>query len=156
MSLQRNTVVRAGDDIENVYTFQNTGTTRIPAGTKFLSLSGDFELALKNVVLEKDVSPNEYFNVRVSLKAPALSKHYKAVYTLMDDEGTYFGDKVDLDFIVEEDCSESVILQEFMNDSVADMSVQSLRVLNPSEHRSERISMMAQRRPEMQPQMGAN
>ena len=41
---------------------------------------------------------------------------------LIDDQGQYFGDKVVLDIIVEDDCSDAVILAEMMDN--VDMSMQ--------------------------------
>ena len=41
MSLKKNMVFKKGDEIENVWTFKNTGNTRIPNGTKFLMVAGD-------------------------------------------------------------------------------------------------------------------
>lgn len=41
MSLKKNMVFKKGDDIENVWTFRNTGDNKIPKGTKFLMIAGD-------------------------------------------------------------------------------------------------------------------
>ena len=51
-----------------------------------------------------------------------MNKHYSAGYMLIDEAGNYFGDKVVLDIIVEDDCSEAVILAEMMDN--VDMSRQ--------------------------------
>ena len=67
--------------------------------------------------------PNEFFKLKIKVKAPARSRHYSAAYMLIDAQGNYFGDKVVLDVIVEEDCSESVILAEMMDN--VDMSMTS-------------------------------
>ena len=42
---------------------------------------------------------------------------------LIDGQGNYFGDKVILDVIVEDECSESVILAEMMDNVDMNMSM---------------------------------
>lgn len=73
--------------------------------------------------------PNEYFKIKISVKAPAERKHYSAGFMLIDESGNYFGDKVVLDVIVEEDCSESVILAELMDNVDMSMSMDDLNNL---------------------------
>ena len=41
MSLKKNMVFKKGDDIENVWTFKNTGSVKIPRGIKFVMVAGD-------------------------------------------------------------------------------------------------------------------
>ena len=43
-SLKKNCVFKANDEIENVWTFKNTGTVKIPQGLKFVLVAGDQEL----------------------------------------------------------------------------------------------------------------
>lgn len=67
---------------------------------------------------------------------------------LIDETGNYFGDKVVLDIIVEDDCSEAVILAEMMDN--VDMSRQEemeFTGVKPSP-RNERVSMMIHRQPQ--------
>ena len=128
MSLKKNFVFKAGDTIENVWTFKNIGAMVIPAGTKFAMIAGDYELNAQGIQVQDDVRPGEFFKLRVSLRAPAKAKHYSAGYILIDDQGNYFGDKVVIDIIVEDECSESVILAELMENP--DMSLSSSKIEN--------------------------
>lgn len=77
-------------------------------------IDGDIELNVAGVRVMQDVRPNDFFKLKIKTKAPEESNHYKAAYQLMDNSGNSFGEKVDLDIIVEDDCSESVILAEMM------------------------------------------
>lgn len=97
------------------------------------------------MVVENDISPGGYFKLKIKAKAPNVNKHYSAGYMLLDSQGNYFGDKVVLDIIVEDDCSESVILAEMMEN--VDMNVRRDEPnfgmkMNP---RDERTSMMIHR-----------
>ena len=98
-----------------MYTFKNTGSTKIPVGCKLLWIAGDQELNVSDAATTAEVRPDAFFKIRVNIKAPDQSRHFKAAYQLIDLAGNTFGDKVDLDIIVEDDCSESVILQELMD-----------------------------------------
>lgn len=40
-TLKSNRVFKAGDDIENIWTFKNAGKHVIPEGTKFVMVAGD-------------------------------------------------------------------------------------------------------------------
>ena len=62
-----------------------------------------------------DVQPDEFFEVHLKTKAPAQSGHYKALFQLTDLAGNAFGDQVELDFIVEDEKNESVLLKEMMD-----------------------------------------
>ena len=65
---------------------------------------------------------------------------------LLDDQGNYFGDKVVLDVIVEDDCSDAVILAEMMDN--VDMSMTHDKVdFSDINHRDNRVSMMHHRPP---------
>lgn len=77
-------------------------------------IDGDIELNVAGVRVMQDVRSNDFFKLKIRTKAPEQSRHYKAAYQLMDNSGNSFGEKVDLDIIVEDDCSESVILAEMM------------------------------------------
>ena len=122
MSLKKNMVFKKGDDIENIWTFKNTSQVKIPKGTKFVMVAGDQELNASDMAVQDDVRPNEFFKLKIKTKAPQTNKHYSAGYMLLDQQGNYFGDKVVLDIIVEDDCSDAVILAEMMDN--VDMSVQ--------------------------------
>ena len=64
---------------------------------------------------------------------------------LLDGQGNYFGDKVVLDIIVEDDCSDAVILAEMMDN--VDMSLQHENHVdfNKLPQRDDRKSMMHHR-----------
>ena len=98
--------------------------------------------------VELDTKSGEFFKLKISVKAPSTSKHYSAGYMLIDALGNYFGDKVVLDVIVEDDCSESVILAEMMDNVDMSMSMKNEidfnQKLNP---RDERVSMLIHRQP---------
>jgi len=51
MSLKRNGVFKNSDEIENIYTFKNTGMSKIPAGCRLLWVAGDQELNVNNVFI---------------------------------------------------------------------------------------------------------
>lgn len=70
MSLKRNGVFKKGDDIGNVYTFKNTGSTKIPAGCKLLWIAGDQDLNVTDVVITAEVRPEAFFKLHVNMKAP--------------------------------------------------------------------------------------
>ena len=94
------------------------------------------------------VRPNDFFKIKIKTKAPQKNKHYSAGYMLIDETGNYFGDKVVLDIIVEDDCSDAVILAEMMDN--VDMSRQEeveFTGIMPSP-RNERVSMMIHRQPQ--------
>jgi len=110
MSLKKNAVFKGGDSIENVVTFKNQSLTKIPKNCRLVRISGDSELSVAGVSLPQDVKANEFFKMKIALQAPAVSKHYSAVYRMVDHQGNFFGDKVHMDVIVEDYCSESVIL----------------------------------------------
>lgn len=148
MSLKDNKVFKAGDVIENVWTYKNTGENKIPKGVKFVMVAGDQELNMAGIMVQEDVRPSQFFKVRISVKAPAVSKHYSAGFMLIDQQGNYFGDKVVLDVIVEDDCSESVILAEMMDNVDMNMSMQQ-KDHKPDFNalRNQRMSMMIHRNP---------
>lgn len=77
-----------------------------------------------------------------------MSKHYSAGFMLIDQQGNYFGDKVVLDVIVEDDCSESVILAEMMDNVDMNLSMQQ-RDTKPDFNamRAQRMSMMIHKGP---------
>ena len=105
MSLKKNCVFKSGDQIENSWTFKNTCALKIPFGVKFVMVAGDEELNKPGIHVTEDVRPNEFFKVHIKIKAPSKSKHYSAGFMLIDHQGNYFGDKVVIDFMVEEDSS---------------------------------------------------
>ena len=131
-----------------MWTFKNTGSTKILKGVKFVMVAGDEELNMPGMQLQDNVPINGFFKLRIKTKAPMVNKHYSAGYMLLDGEGNYFGDKVVLDVIVEDDCSESVILAEMMDN--VDMSMRhddrrdepDFKGFNP---RDERTSMLIHR-----------
>ena len=84
-------------------------------------VAGDEQLNVSGIQIQDDVRPNEFFKLKIKTKAPQVNKHYSAGYMLIDEQGQYFGDKVVLDIIVEDDCSDAVILAEMMDN--VDMSV---------------------------------
>ena len=98
---------------------------------------------MSGMFVQDDVRPNEFFKLRIKTKAPRVNKHYSAGYMLLDNEGNYFGDKVVLDVIVEDDCSDAVILAEMMDN--VDMSVRNEPNFNKVPLRDERKSMMINR-----------
>ena len=76
---------------------------------------------------------------------------------MIDLAGNTFGDKVDLDIIVEDDCSESVILQELM-DGNGDMNMTMdahLAKGSSRQLRDERTSMMINRN-DYKPSLGSS
>ena len=61
---------KKGDDIENTYTFKNTGQKAIPAGCMLVMIDGDIELNVAGVRVMQDVRPNDFFKLKVKTKAP--------------------------------------------------------------------------------------
>ena len=70
MSLKTNMVFPKGHDIENVWTFKNTGSVPIPKGTKFVMVSGNQELNSSDMAVQDFVRSNESFKVMIKTKAP--------------------------------------------------------------------------------------
>ena len=103
---------------------------------------------MAGIMVQEDVRPNQFFKVRISVKAPAVSKHYSAGFMLIDQQGNYFGDKVVLDVIVEDDCSESVILAEMMDNVDMNLSMQKDNKQDFNAMRNQRMSMMIHRSPQ--------
>ena len=128
MSLKKNCVFKKGDTVENVWTFKNQGSQSIPKGVKLLCVAGDNDLNVANMQVDSDVRPGEFFKIKISVKAPIKPRHYSAGYSLFDDKGNFFGDKVVLDIIVEDDCSESVILAEMMDNVDMNMSMNNSNI----------------------------
>jgi hypothetical protein len=92
MSLKKNMVFKAGDDIENIWTFKNTGEVTIPKGTSFVMVAGAQELNIPGLFVQADVKSNEFFKIKLKTKAPMEVNHYSAGYMLIDAQGNYFGD----------------------------------------------------------------
>ena len=74
----------------------------------------------------------------------------------MDNSGNSFGEKVDLDIIVEDDCSESVILAEMMQGGDMSMSMDMNFMAGKAPARDERVSMMIHRQSFQQKQGAGN
>ena len=130
----------------------------IPKGIKFVMVAGDQELNQNGIFVSEDVRPNEFFKLKIKVKAPTHSRHYSAAFMLIDSQGYYFGEKVLLDVIVEEDTSESVMLAQMMDSSV-DMNMLGADMNQPGfsgslSARSERTSMMIHRN-DTKPRFGA-
>ena len=87
-----------------------------------MMIEGDQEFNVPSDSTPQDINPNEYFKIKISVNAPSVSKHYSAQYQLIDEIGNYFGSKVELDVIVLDECSDSVILQELMDNPDMSMS----------------------------------
>ena len=96
---------------------------------------------MPGLIVSSDVQPNAYFKIMLKTRAPNQTKHYSAGYRLIDQFGNYFGDKVVLDVQVEDDCSESVILQEMMDNVDMNVSISNDNQ-NPMDMRNARTSMM--------------
>lgn len=109
-TLKENYVCKAGDDIDNIWTFKNTSSLKIPFGIKFVMVAGDEELNQPGIHVKEDVAPGEFFKLYFKMKAPSKNKHYSAGYMLIDHQGNYFGDKVVINFMVESDSSQSIVL----------------------------------------------
>ena len=84
MTLKKNMVFKAGDDIENVLTYKNTGEVKIPKGTSFVMVTGAQELNIAGLYVQTDVKPNEFFKIKLKTKAPTEVNHYSAGYMLID------------------------------------------------------------------------
>jgi len=65
MSLKMNKVFKGGDDIENVWTFKNTGGVKIPMGTKFVMVAGAQELNVPGLFVQAEIKPNEFFKLKL-------------------------------------------------------------------------------------------
>lgn len=50
-TLKGNFVTKAGENIRNVWTFKNTGSTKIPKGVKFVMTDGDYEFNVPNLAV---------------------------------------------------------------------------------------------------------
>ena len=59
-----------GHEIENVWTFKNTGLITIPEGTKLVRVSGSEELNMSDMVVLEDVKSNEFFKLKIKTVAP--------------------------------------------------------------------------------------
>ena len=68
--MKKNCVFKAGSDIENAWTFKNTGTVKIPMGIKFVMVAGDQELNQNGIFVSEDVRPNDFFKLKIKVKAP--------------------------------------------------------------------------------------
>ena len=113
-----------------------------------MMVAGDNDLNVANMSVEADVRPGEFFKLKISVKAPEQPRHYSAGYSLFDHQGNFFGDKVVLDIIIEDDCSESVILAEMMDNVDMNMSMSNNKVdFNKMVPRNERVSMMIHKGP---------
>ena len=43
-----------------------------------MMIKGDQEFNVPGASVQQDVNPNEYFKLKISVKAPSVSKHYSA------------------------------------------------------------------------------